>query len=85
MSNPEHFRSRAAAYRQIAQNSLDERTAGDMFEIANHFNSMADALTRLGPAPKKRQSQVCRALAFLEEIRLECSYLLAAVSQTRGV
>ena len=41
MSNLEHFRSRAAEYRRLAQDSRDERRAGDLFEIANLFDSMA--------------------------------------------
>lgn len=54
MSNPEHFRSRAALYRQLAQNAKEERRAGDMFEIANLFTSMADELTlRMRPKPQQ--------------------------------
>lgn len=54
MSNPEHFRSRADAYRRFAHDSRDEVHAGDMFEIANLFNSMADDLARLRqPTPMR--------------------------------
>lgn len=45
MLSPEHFRSRAAEYRQLAEGSQDERRAGDLFEIAEMFKSMADDLT----------------------------------------
>ena len=47
MANSDHFRSRAVAYRQLAVDSKNERTEGDMFEIANMFNCMAEKLLAL--------------------------------------
>jgi hypothetical protein len=47
MSNPQYFRSRAAEYRQLAKNSQNEIRAGNLFEVANLFNCMADDLIRL--------------------------------------
>jgi hypothetical protein len=45
MSHVDHFRSRVSAYRKLANESKDEETAGDMYEIANLFNRMADDLS----------------------------------------
>ena len=66
MTNPEHFRSRAAAYRRLALASLDERCAGDLFEIASLFNSMADDLTFLiRPSRPPSQPQASAISAIL--------------------
>ena len=50
MPFPENFRSRASEYRRIAQNSQDQKRAGEVFEIAHLFDSMADNL-RLSMPP----------------------------------
>jgi hypothetical protein len=47
MLNSDHCRSRAAAYRQLAIDSKNERTEGDMFEIASMFSCMAKELYAL--------------------------------------
>lgn len=77
MSNPEHFDSRAAAYRQLALNSSDPRLAGDMFEIASMFGSMANDLRLLRQARPKCQTHGTRILARLAWLRLERPHPLA--------
>jgi len=47
MLNSDHCRSRAAACRQLAIDSKNERTEGDMFEIASMFSCMAEELYAL--------------------------------------
>jgi hypothetical protein len=44
MSYVDYFRSRASAYRQLANESEDEKISGDMYEIASMFSRMADDL-----------------------------------------
>jgi len=47
MTNPDHFRGRAKAYRQLAAESEDETRQGDFLEIAGMFSAMADDLSAL--------------------------------------
>lgn len=71
MSCPEHFDSRAAAYRQLAQNSSDPRLAGDMFEIASMFSSMAIDLRLLRQTSPKPQLHSSWNWARLGRLRRE--------------
>jgi len=81
MSNPEHFRRRATAYRQLAQESLNEEIAGDMFEIAKMFNSMADDLTLLWQTPEKHQPRVSWISEIFAGMHLERPRPLGNLSQ----
>lgn len=71
MSCPEHFDSRAAAYRQLAQDSTDPRLAEDMFEIASMFSSMANDLRLLRQTSPKRQLHSSWNWARLGPVRSE--------------
>ena len=70
MSHPRHFRSRAAAYRQLARESRNEHHAGDMFEIANLFDSIANDLALLLSPRIPRIAGISGLLAWARPARL---------------
>jgi len=80
MSSPEHFDGCAAAYRQLAQNSPDERSPGDMFEIAGLFSSMANDLRLLRQAHTKPHACADRHLMRFSGVRLKSPDLLVAAA-----
>jgi hypothetical protein len=55
MSKFDYFRTRAAAYRRMAIDAKDDRTAGDMHEIAAIFNCIADTCDEHRSASPLRQ------------------------------
>jgi hypothetical protein len=84
MSCPEHFDNRAAAYRQLAQNSSDPRFAGDMFEIASMFSSMAIDLRLLTQTPPKRERHRSWTWARRGWLRVERQLPLEVPPPLRG-
>ncbi|HTQ12696.1 MAG TPA: hypothetical protein VMH86_02380 [Rhizomicrobium sp.] len=81
MSNPRYFRSRAAEYRRLALDCADEQQAGNLFEIAGMFDSMAADMTSRPKAvawPEPGASRVSALLTRASSVFLSVKPLSGA-------